>query len=248
MRLRVAAAGSCRGSCHKDDPAELRPLGTVDERFQSYNVEMAEVIGADFWKPYGTETDAFLQHQRTSASGSTPVGVDAALFQKRPPVDLADSRLRRLAAALGPAYVRVSGTWANTVYFHDSSAPPPASPPSGFAGVLTGERNGPGSWSSLPVDAKLVTSFSTGRGVRDAQGVWTAGQAGRFLAATEAAGGKIAAAEFMNEPTFAAMGGAPDGYDAAAYGRDVAVFDRFLKQAAPRRPSSVRGRWGSQDG
>jgi heparanase len=215
------------------DPAELRPLGTVDERFQSYNVEMAEVIGADFWKPYGTDTDAILQHQRTSASGSTPVGVDAALFQKRPPVNLVDSRLRRLAAALGPAYVRVSGTWANTVYFHDSSAPAPASPPSGFAGVLTGEQ-----WTGVvefaaAVDAKLVTSFSTGRGVRDAQGLWTAAQARRFLAATEAAGGKIAGAEFMNEPTFAAMGGAPDGYDAAAYGRDIAVFDRFLEQAAP---------------
>jgi hypothetical protein len=28
-------------------------LGTVDERFQSYNVEMLEVTGGRFWKPYG---------------------------------------------------------------------------------------------------------------------------------------------------------------------------------------------------
>jgi hypothetical protein len=37
----------------------------------------------------------------------------------------------------------------------------------------------------------------------------------------------------MNEPTYAAMGGAPKGYDAAAYGRDIAVFRPFLKQASP---------------
>ena len=37
----------------------------------------------------------------------------------------------------------------------------------------------------------------------------------------------------MNEPTYAVMGGAPKGYDAAAYGRDVAVFRPFIKQAAP---------------
>jgi hypothetical protein len=118
----------------------LRTVGAVDERFQSYNVEMAEVIGGSFWKPYGNETDAILGRKSASASGSTPVGVDAALFQRRPPFDLSNSRLRTLAAALGPAYVRVSGTWANTVYFHDSSGRAPASPPAGFGGVLTREQ------------------------------------------------------------------------------------------------------------
>ena len=37
----------------------------------------------------------------------------------------------------------------------------------------------------------------------------------------------------MNEPTMALMGGAPVGYDAAAYGRDFQVFLLFVKQAAP---------------
>ncbi len=37
----------------------------------------------------------------------------------------------------------------------------------------------------------------------------------------------------MNEPTAAEMGGAPKGYDAAAYGRDIAVFRPFVKQAMP---------------
>ncbi len=38
--------------------------------------------------------------------------------------------------------------------------------------------------------------------------------------------------EFMNEPTYAAMGGAPKGYDAASYGRDVAVFRTFLQKTS----------------
>jgi heparanase len=141
--------------------------------------------------------------------------------------------LRRLAAALGPAYVRVSGTWANAVYLHDSPGQAPSSGPAGFNGVLTGQQ-----WANVvefagAVDAELVTSFATGSGTRDEKGMWTPDQARRFLACTESAGGKIAAAEFMNEPTYAAMGGAPKGYDAVAYGRDIAVFQRFLKQAAP---------------
>ena len=37
----------------------------------------------------------------------------------------------------------------------------------------------------------------------------------------------------MNEPTYAAMGGAPKGYDAASYGRDVAAFRTFLRMTAP---------------
>ena len=37
----------------------------------------------------------------------------------------------------------------------------------------------------------------------------------------------------MNEPNLAAMGGAPAGYDAAAYGRDFKRFHAFARAAAP---------------
>jgi hypothetical protein len=35
------------------DPGNLRAAAKTGERFQSYNVEMAEIIGGNFWKPYG---------------------------------------------------------------------------------------------------------------------------------------------------------------------------------------------------
>ena len=83
------------------------------------------------------------------------------------------------------------------------------------------------------VGAKIVTSFSTGGGTRDASGVWTSDQAQRFLAYTRAVGGEIAAAEFINEPNLLSQLGAPAGYDAAAYGRDFRIFRAALKKASP---------------
>jgi hypothetical protein len=36
------------------DAGKMPSIGTVDERFQSYNIEMVEVIGGKFWKPYAS--------------------------------------------------------------------------------------------------------------------------------------------------------------------------------------------------
>lgn len=211
------------------DPATMRRVGQVDERFQSYNVEMVEVTGGRFWAPYRKEAAA------TDAAPAPPsvAGLDPAAFRMRQPLDLSDSRLRSLAASLGPAYVRVSGTWANSTYFHDSVDPAPSAPPAGFGGVLTRAQ-----WRGViefarAANAKLVTSFAISDGVRDANGVWTSEQLQKLLAYTSSIGGAIAAAELFNEPNIAARGGAPKGYDAAAYGRDFRVFLPFIRHAAP---------------
>ena len=118
-------------------PTTMARVGTVDERYQSYNIEMLEVTGGKFWKPYGPELDAILKQPTSTAaptgSGDAPAGMDPALYQYLPPLDLTNRRLRTLAAALGPAYVRSSGTWANTTYFPDSDIAPKSPParPSG---------------------------------------------------------------------------------------------------------------------
>jgi heparanase len=235
-------------------PARMASVGSIDVRYQSYNVEMLEVTGGKFWKPYGPELDSILAAKQPAAplpgSGDTPAGMNPGVYSYRPPIDLTNGRLRKLAAALGPAYVRVSGTWANTSYFPPSDEAP-ATPPPGFMGVLSRQQ-----WKGVidfarAVDAEIVTSFATSVGTRDARGVWTADQARRFVAYTKAAGGQIAAAEYMNEPTAAAMGGAPAGYDASAYGRDFKLFHAFAREAAPEMlilgPGSVgetTGGWG----
>jgi glycosyl hydrolase family 79 len=236
MALGAAASqtGTPSRSATSLAPATMARIGTVDERYQSYNVEMVEVTGGRFWKPYGAKPEASPSSTPASpASGSdSPAGLSRDLFQYRPPIDLGNARLRKLAAGLGPAYMRVSGTWANTTYFPESDKAP-AAPPDGYRGVLTRPQ-----WKgvvdfSRAVDAPIVTSFATGAGTRDAAGVWTPDQARRILEYTKSIGGRIAAAEFMNEPNFAGIGGAPAGYDAAAYGRDFKVFRTFVQRDAP---------------
>jgi hypothetical protein len=198
-------------------PGSLTRIGTVDERFQSFNIEMVEVTGGRFWKPYGQQI----------------ADTDSERYQYRAPIDLSNPRLRKLAAALGPSYLRVSGTWANSTYFHDSDRQPPAEPPEGFGSVLTRAE-----WKGVvdfarAANAKLITSFAASAGTRDDAGVWTPRQARQLLEYTKSVKGSIAAAEFMNEPNFAAVGGAPKGYDAKTYARDLAVFLPFAKKAAP---------------
>src|SRR6478609_2267717 len=159
------------------DLSHMTRVGAIDERYQSYNVEMLEVTGGKFWKPYGPEMDSLLKQPPpagTASGGDTPAGMNPALYQYRPPIDLTNARLRKLAMALGPAYVRVSGTWANTTYFPETDRPP-AKPPKGFNGVLTRQQ-----WKgvvnfSKSVDARIVTSFATSRGTRNAAGIWTPG-------------------------------------------------------------------------
>ncbi len=213
----------------QQNPSTLKKIGSVDARFQSYNVEMVEIIGGRFWKPYGSKAAAATK----SASG-TPGGIDPSLFEKLTPVDLYSPRLRKLAAALGPAYVRVSGTWANTLYFQDTDATAPMAPPAGFGGVLTrAEWKGVVQFAKA-VDAQIVTSFATSAGTRDAAGTWTPVEAKKFLDYTRSIGGTIAAAEFMNEPTFPSAAGVGKGYDGAAYGRDFAVFAPFFRKEEPQ--------------
>lgn len=196
-------------------PGRMVPIGSVDERFQSYNIEMVEVTGGRFWKPYSSER--FDPHPDQ--------------FEFRHPIDLDNPRLRKLASALAPAYLRVSGSWANATYFADadgSSAVPP-----GFGGVLSRQR-----WRGVvdfaeAVGAEIVTSFAVSPGTRDAAGIWSPDQARRLLSYTRSIGGRVAAAEFMNEPNVALGAAAPASDDAASYARDSRIFRAFVKENFP---------------
>jgi hypothetical protein len=242
-----AAMGSANPSIA--EPISLAPvamptISTVDVRYQSYNIEMAEVVGGNFRKPYdqksGKESNKkSLTPKPASAPSASIPGIaplqigQGTMFQLRPPINLTDTRLRKLLAALGPAYVRVSGTWANSVYFHDADTPPPTTPPKGFNSVLSRSQ-----WKNVidlarDVDAKIMTSFAISPGVRNADGIWTTDQAQALLTYTKSVGGEIAAAEFFNEPNLPTEEGAPPRYSAENFARDFAIFRRFMRAEAP---------------
>jgi hypothetical protein len=163
---------------------------------------MVEVVGGEFWKPYK------LMDSLPSLNAASNYDVsqkNEQMYRKLSPANLADKRLLNLAKGLAPAYVRVSGTWANAIYFQDNNEPPMAKAPAGFVNVLT--RN---EWKGVidflkATDSKLVISFAVSNGVRDAQGVWTPKEAEKIVNYTKSLGGNIAAAELFNEPTISSI-------------------------------------------
>jgi hypothetical protein len=204
------------------DFSDMEKIAEVDERYQSVNVEMCEVVGGDFWVPYSQ-----IDTAKVRALGF------AGLKQSIPSINLYDEKLRTLSKALGPMYIRVSGTWANTTYFQDNDEPKLEEAPEGYENVLTRAE-----WKGVidfckAMDARLVTSFAISNGMRDANGNWTAAQAGPLLAYTKSIGGEIYAAEMFNEPSHASHGGVPEGYDAAQYAEDFVAFKEFVSEAAP---------------
>lgn len=191
----------------------LVKTGEVDPRFQSYNVEMVEVTGGRFWAPYGGPPDE--------------------VYRMLPPADLSDKRLIALTRALGPAYMRVSGTWANSTYL-EAENEKLAVPPSGYNQILTRDQ-----WSGVirfakAVNADIGISFAVSEGARGADGVWSSTQAQHMLDLTHRKGGRIAYSEFMNEPNAASQGRLPAGYSVADYTRDFALFRNWAKKSAPQ--------------
>jgi hypothetical protein len=215
------------------NPGGMPKVGAVDSRFVSYNIEMVEVTGGRFWKPYADDTGTDEAAKAATPNSNPNAGLDPSVFQYRPPIDLTNVRLRNLAKGVGPAYVRVSGAWANRTYFQDDDNPPLKQPPAGFDDVLTRAE-----WKGViefarAVGAQIVSSFAISSGTRDANSVWMPTQAEAFVRYTKAVGGQIAAAEFMNEPNLATRQGAPAGYDAAAFARDIKVFSPLLRSELP---------------
>ena len=157
------------------DPSRFTGVTEVDERFQSYNIEMVEITGGNFWKPYtdaqvaGTEPFVGEFNFGGSSNSSDSSGTSeafssmAALIAPRNAVDLSGARIRTLARALGPVYVRVSGSWASHTYFdHDNSTG--GVPPDGYHAVLTTDQ-----WDGFidfarHVGATLVTSMANTAG------------------------------------------------------------------------------------
>lgn len=195
------------------DPGNWRAVAQVDARFLSYNIEMAEVTGGEFWAPYDDP-----QRRRLAP---------------RSPLDLGDQRLARLASGLSPAIVRVSGTWANSVYVPKLKGRESGTAPAGFRQVLTRKR-----WSEVTrlvrdTGGALLLSFPASEGARDRLGRWNNEQARRLVALTRANRTPIRALEFINEPNLVRLGALPEGYSAKAYARDFRTFASFARRYVP---------------
>ena len=213
-------------------PDNVTPIRSVDERLVSYNIEMTEVTGGTFWKAYTPEqiagTEEFppitnLQDGFTALSG---------LMQYYPPIDLYDERLRELAKKLGPAWIRVSGTWATKTYY-DFDGSTDGKAPDGYASVLTKDQ-----WIGVLdfvkyVGGKLLVSVSNCAGDHPDNGSLNLTQAKKLFDFSHEYGVDIADVEFMNEPNMMEMSGAPAGYIPADYARDQDILFAWVRENYP---------------
>ena len=213
-------------------PDTLKALHEVNPMLVSYNVEFAEVTGGTFWKAYTPEqiagTEPFIV--TPSAEGITAMYKD--LMQVYPPIDLYNEKVRKLAKDLGPAWVRVSGTWATKTYY-DFDGTTNGVVPEGYLNVLTKEQ-----WIGVldfvkAIGAKLIVSVSNCPGLHSAEEPWHPAEAEKLFGLSKEYGVPINAAEFTNEPNMMEETGFPKGYTAAHYRRDHDLFFAWLDANYP---------------
>ena len=206
----------------------LEALRQVDERLVSYNVEMTEVTGGTFWKAY-TEAQVDGTEEFPKILDWTNMGI---LQQWYDPIDTTNPRLIKLAKDLGPAWVRVSGTWANKTYY-DFDNKYDGKVPEGFQNVLTKQQ-----WLNLldfvkAIGGKLLVSIANCPGIHAADEPMPFEQADLLFRTSKEYGVPIEAAEFTNEPNLIALSGLPRGYTAADHARDHDLFGAWLKENYP---------------
>ena len=215
----------------KIDPSLNKLLRQADERMMSYNIEMTEVTGGTFWKAYTPGQIAGTEEFTVSGELKDFTSMDE-LTQYFPAIDLYDPQLRKLARELGPAWVRVSGTWATKTYY-DFEGKTGGKAPEGYASVLTREQ-----WIGVldlvkEVGGKLLISVSNCAGDHPGGGALDLSQTRKIFDFSHQYGVDIAAAEFMNEPNMLEMSGAPKGYTAADYARDQDIFNAWVREHYP---------------
>ncbi len=216
----------------KLDLGTLKPLREVNPMLMSYNVEFAEVTGGTFWKSYTPGQIAGTEEFSVKPTSEGIAAMYKDLMQIYPPIDLYNEKLRNLARALGPAWVRVSGTWATKTYY-DFDGTTNGQVPDGYLNVLTKDQ-----WIGVldfvkAIGAKLIVSVANCAGLHSAEEPWHPAEAEKLFSLSKEHGVPIDAAEFANEPNMMEDTGFPKGYTPAHYRRDQDLFFSWLRANYP---------------
>ena len=204
------------------DRNKLTYLRKVDPMLTSYNVEMTEITGGTFWRSYTPEQIAGKEPFVAGTSFDT-------MMEYFPAVDLYDQKLRKLAKAIGPMWVRVSGSWATKTYYDFDGK----GMPEGYQSALTRQQ-----WVNLinfvdALGAKLLISVANCEGLHHADEPWNPSEAEKIFALSKELGHPIDAVEFTNEPNMFVVTGFPVGYTAEHFRRDQDLFHRWVRENYP---------------
>ena len=225
-------------------PGSLTALREINPLLVSYNVEFAEVTGGTFWKTYTPGQIAGTEQFYVEPTTEGIAAMYKDLMQVYPPIDLYNEKLRKLTRDLGPAWMRVSGTWSTKTYY-DFDGKMNGKVPDGYLNVLTKEQ-----WIGVldfvkATGVKLIISVANCPGLHSADEPWTPKEAEKIFGLSKEYGVPINAAEFTNEPNMMEDTGFPKGYTPADYRRDQDLFFTWLRRNYPDciavGPSSTGG-------
>lgn len=207
-------------------PEKLVKLREVNPMMMSYNIEMTEVTGGTFWKEYTPEQVAGTEPFPPLTSMADLSG----LMQWYNAIDTTNPRLRKLAKEFGPAWVRVSGTWATKTYYDFEGT---GVTPQGYQNRMTKEQ-----WLNIldfvdAVGGKLMISVANCEGLHSAEEPWNPSQAEKIFALSKEHGHPIDAVEFTNEPNMMEGSGFPKGYGAEQFRRDQDIFHKWVRENYP---------------
>ena len=210
----------------KLNPDAAKELRKMNPALISYNVEFTEVTGGTFWKAYTPEQIAGTE-EVPPPDFSKGLG---AMHQWYDPIDTTNPRLIKLAKALGPVWVRVSGTWATKTFydFDDTGVVP-----EGYQNRLTKQQ-----WLNLldfvkAVNGKLLVSVANCEGLHSTEEPWNPSQAELLFELSKEHGVPISAVEFTNEPNMMETTGFPKGYTPAHFRRDQDLFHKWVRENYP---------------
>ena len=204
----------------------LEKLREINPRMMSYNVEMTEVTGGTFWK-------AYTPGQIAGTEKFPPIkGFEemAGLMQWYDPIDTTNPRLIKLAKDLGPAWMRVSGTWATKTYYDFDGKGLPAE---GWQNCMTKDQ-----WVNIvrfadAIGAKILISVANCEGLHSTEEPWNPSQAEQIFNLSKELGHPIDAVEFTNEPNMMEMTGFPRGYKPEHFRRDQDLFHKWVRENHP---------------
>ena len=204
----------------------LETLRTVNPRLMSYNVEMTEVTGGTFWKAYTPEQIAGTE-KFPPISGMHEI---AGLMQWYDPIDTTNPRLIKLAKELGPAWMRVSGTWATKTYYDFEGT---GVTPEGYQNRMVKDQ-----WVNIikfadAIGAKILISVANCEGLHHTEEPWNPSQAELIFNLSKELGHPIDAVEFTNEPNMMEGTGFPAGYKPEHFRRDQDLFHKWIRENHP---------------
>jgi heparanase 1 len=186
-------------------------IAEVSPQYLSFAVDSSQVLGGNFWGEGG------------SSGGLGNEMVD--------PYDFDRPRLRTLAAALAPAYLRVGGSEADVVYY-DLSDDPVEEAPEPYELLLTAERWAQVVEFSNAMGFELFFTLNAGPGPRDENDAWQADNARTLVQHAADRNDPVAVWELGNEingyPLFHALLLTGD-----AYAADIAAARALIDEADP---------------